>query len=271
MLCSHIISKIKLHKPVTKITRNNNLQTYHIHINGIVQGVGFRPMVYQLAKEMQLKGYVKNGSDGLHIFFNASQDVADLFFKRIKQQAPPKSKITSAIPNKIDEEEFTDFSIVVEEDKNEKQVLLSPDIAICTDCKNELHDKNNFRHHYAFITCTQCGPRYSIINDLPYERHNTAMQKFVMCKSCNDEYNNVSDRRFFSQTNSCADCGIELAIHENNSDILSNNSEDILFHINNFFAQGKIIAVKGIGGYLLLCDANNAEAILLLRNRKHTR
>ncbi len=245
------------------------MQTYHIHINGIVQGVGFRPMVYNVAKEMQLNGYVKNRSDGVHIFFNASQDVADIFFKKIKQHSPAKSKIISAELNRIDDIIFADFSIVVEDDKKAKQVLLSPDIAMCTDCKRELHDKNNSRHRYAFITCTQCGPRYSIINNLPYERHNTAMQKFIMCKSCNDEYNTVTDRRFFSQTNSCADCGIELSLHENNINILTNNSEEVLSHIKSFFSRGKIIAVKGIGGYLLLCDANNATAIKLLRERKH--
>ncbi len=246
------------------------MQTHHIHINGIVQGVGFRPMVYQLAKELQLKGYVKNGSDGVHIFFNASEQQANSFFKRIKQETPPQSKIISSQLHNADYKIFTDFSIVVEEDAYvAKQVLLSPDTVICSSCKTELQDKNNRRYRYPFITCTQCGPRYSIINDLPYERHNTAMQQFVMCKNCNYEYNNVTDRRFFSQTNSCADCGIELAIQENNSDTLSNNSEDILFHINNFLLKGKIIAVKGIGGYLLLCDANNAAAIQLLRNRKH--
>ena len=246
------------------------MQTYHIHINGIVQGVGFRPMVYQFANEMQLKGYVKNGSDGVHVFFNASQDVSDLFFKKIKQEAPAKSKIISSTINKAAEKEFDDFKIVVDEDdKSAKKVLLSPDIALCADCRNELHGTNNHRHRYAFITCTQCGPRYSIINSLPYERHNTAMQKFVQCKNCNDEYNTVTDRRFFSQTNSCGDCGIELSLHENNNDILNNNFEEVLSHIKSFLSTGKIIAVKGIGGYLLLCDANNSAAIQLLRERKH--
>ena len=146
---------------------------------------------------------------------------------------------------------------------------MSPDTAICAACRNELHDVNNRRYRYPFITCTQCGPRYSIINSLPYERHGTSMQKFSMCKSCNDEYNNVTDRRFFSQTNSCADCGIELRTWENASSVLSNDSETVLLNIRGFLQHGKILAVKGIGGYLLLCDANNASSIQLLRNRKH--
>jgi hydrogenase maturation protein HypF len=245
------------------------METYHIHINGIVQGVGFRPFVFQLAKQMQLNGYVKNGSDGVHVFLNTSDEIADLFFKIIKEQAPKQSKIISCQINKIADKVFTDFSIVVEEDSFEKNVLMSPDKAICDNCKSELYNINNRRYRYPFITCTQCGPRYSIINKLPYERHSTSMGKFAMCKNCNDEYNNAEDRRFFSQTNSCGECGIKLSLYNNDSKLFSNNSEEILLQIKNILEQGKIIAVKGIGGYLLLCNANNADSIQLLRNRKH--
>ena len=227
-------------------------------------------MVYHLAKEMQMKGYVKNGSDGVHVFFNASEKEANLFLKKIKQTALKQSRIISSELSEAEDTIFTDFSIVVEKnDRTEKQVLLSPDITICPACKIELNDINNRRFRYPFITCTHCGPRYSIINNLPYERHNTSMQKFTMCKRCNDEYNNVADRRFFSQTNSCDDCGIKLSIYKNGSSIIAGNSEKVLLQIKNFLNQGKILAVKGIGGYLLLCDANNTETIQLLRNRKH--
>jgi len=245
------------------------LETYHIHINGIVQGVGFRPFIYQLAKQIELNGYVKNGNDGVHIFFNASEKIANSFLKKIKQEAPKQSKIISLELYKIVNRIFTGFSIEVEEDICEKKVLISSDKAICNNCKNELHDISNRRYRYPFITCTQCGPRYSIINALPYERFNTSMQKFTMCKNCSDEYNNVDDRRFFSQTNSCNDCGIELSIHENASAIISGNSEEILSHTKDLLQRGKIIAVKGIGGYLLLCDANSSDSIQLLRRRKH--
>ena len=246
------------------------METYHIHINGIVQGVGFRPMVYKLANEMQLKGYVKNGSDGVHVFINASDDVANLFLKKIIQDSPRQSKIIFSGIYKVANKIFSDFLIIVEKDDDcEKQVLISPDVAICNACKIELHDINNRRSRYPFVTCTQCGPRYSIINNLPYDRQGTAMQKFAMCKSCSEEYNDVNDRRFFSQTNSCANCAIKLSIHENDSFILWNNSEDVLSKIKIFLQQGKIIAVKGVGGYLLLCDANNLESIQQLRSRKH--
>jgi hydrogenase maturation protein HypF len=245
------------------------LRTFQIHINGIVQGVGFRPMVYQLATEMQLKGYVQNGNDGVNIVFNAFEDEASLFFKKLKIAAPPHAKIISSQIKEIANHIFADFSIVVDKaHAGAKQVLISPDAAICPDCRAELHDSNNRRYRYPFITCTRCGPRYSIIDSLPYERHTTSMQSFTMCKSCTDEYHNVANRRFFSQTNSCADCGIELQLFENTPSILSNNAERVLSHIKEFLRQGKILAVKGIGGYLLFCSADNPEAIQLLRSRK---
>ena len=223
------------------------MNTYHIHINGIVQGVGFRPMVYQLAKQMLLNGYAKNGSDGVHVFFNASDEDANVFFKKIKQQAPQQSKIISAELNKTTDETFADFKILVEDDDScTKKVLLSPDVAICVSCKNELHDVSNRRYRYPFITCTQCGPRYSIINSLPYERHGTAMQKFTQCKICADEYNAVTDRRFFSQTNSCVECGIQLRLHENDSAVLTSNAEEVLSNIKKNLQQGKIIDRKSV-------------------------
>lgn len=244
--------------------------TYHIHINGIVQGVGFRPLVYQLAREMHLEGYVKNGNDGVHIFFNASVRDASLFFTRIRQSAPAQSEIISSILASSEETPFSGFSILVgEENSPAKQVLLTPDVAICASCKSELHDTTDRRYRYPFITCTHCGPRYSIINDLPYERHNTSMQRFSMCKDCSSEYEDIENRRFFSQTNSCSDCGIKLSLWKSAFPEMTGNSEEILLYIKNFLREGKILAVKGIGGYLLLCDAANIRSLQLLRNRKH--
>ncbi|MGZ3925494.1 MAG: carbamoyltransferase HypF [Mucilaginibacter sp.] len=246
------------------------METYHIHINGIVQGVGFRPMIYQLAKKLNLNGYVKNDSDGINIFFNATADIAKRFLKKIKRAAPEKAEIISAELFRVNEQIYVDFTILVEDnDTCKKRVLLSPDMALCPKCRAELHDASNRRYRYPFITCTQCGPRYSILNGLPYERHTTAMQPFTMCDSCSDEYRDINDRRFFSQTNSCADCGIKLSLYEDASSVVTNDTESVLSHIKNQLQQGKIIAVKGIGGYLLLCDANNSEAIRVLRARKY--
>lgn len=246
------------------------MQTHHIHINGIVQGVGFRPMVYQVATQFQLQGYVQNGSDGVHIFFNATEEMAQIFFKTIKEKAPTQSKVISARLMAADKKVFEKFSILVEEeDSTTKKVLISPDTAICSLCKTELKDKENRRYRYPFITCTQCGPRYSIINKIPYERQDTSMQPFAMCMHCKQEYENVNDRRFFSQTNSCSICGISIKIIDKNDAALIGNTDEVLLKINSVLKAGGIIAVKGIGGYLLLCNANNPGVIQLLRNRKN--
>ncbi|ASU33132.1 carbamoyltransferase HypF [Mucilaginibacter xinganensis] len=246
------------------------METFHIHVNGIVQGVGFRPMIYHLAKKLNLKGYVKNDSNGVNIFFNASASEAIGFLKRIKLAAPAKSKIIAAELFRVPDQIYFDFTIRVEDNKaSGKQVLLSPDTATCPNCLAELNDAKNRRYRYPFITCTECGPRYSIMNSLPYERHNTAMQAFTMCKSCRDEYKDINSRRFFSQTNSCTDCGMKLMLYNDATTIISTDTETILSRIKNNLQQGEIIAVKGIGGYLLFCDANNAQAIRTLRARKY--
>lgn len=243
--------------------------TFDLHINGIVQGVGFRPMVYQLAKDMQLNGYVKNGGDGVHVCFNATKTEAELFLKKIKRSFPPLAKVISVSLNQTEEKIFTGFSILVEEDNGNRQVLIAPDIALCDNCRKELYDKSNHRYRYPFITCTQCGPRYSIIQSLPYERNNTAMECFGMCDNCLEEYNEVTDRRFFSQTNSCNDCGIELSMYDNKKQLVEKGNKEVLQSITHLLKEGNIIAIKGVGGYLLLCDAANEDAIKLLRQRKH--
>ena len=244
--------------------------TYHIHINGIVQGVGFRPMIYNLAEKLQLNGYVKNDNDGVNIFFNATAAEADFFLGRIKLDAPKQAKIISAELTKIPDQFYIDFNILVEDNNGcAKQVLLSPDIAMCKECRTELHEPKNRRYRYPFITCTQCGPRYSIVNGLPYERHATSMQTFKMCDQCYEEYHDINNSRFYSQTNSCQSCGIKLFLYSNDSSIDEGDNEAILSRIRSLLDAGKIVAIKGIGGYLLLCDANNTLAIGALRARKH--
>lgn len=185
------------------------------------------------------------------------------------RNAPPPSKIVSSFLSKSDPKNFKEFSILVEEDEEKKQVLLSPDAGICTTCQEELLAKKNRRYRYPFITCAQCGPRYSIIQHLPYERQGTTMQPFIMCEDCSNEYEDAANRRFFSQTNSCANCGVKMSLWENATSLLFNDTEKVFQHIQTLLQQGKILAVKGIGGYLLMCDANNSNTIQLLRSRKH--
>lgn len=227
-------------------------------------------MVYQLATTMQLNGWVKNDSDGVQICFNASAPIADSFFEKLKEQAPAQSKIISATLVKVKNSPFTDFRIIIDEtNRKGRQVLITPDTALCTTCKSELDDPVNRRYRYPFITCTQCGPRYSIVTSLPYDRSHTAMQPFQMCNTCKKEYDHAADRRFYSQTNSCAECGIELRLYRDESTALPYAPEAILLQIKKYLGEGKIIALKGVGGYLLLCDANKSETIELLRSRKH--
>ena len=239
---------------------------YHIHISGQVQGVGFRPFIYNLAKKMNIIGTVSNGTDGVHIQIGAvNKEICDLFTDHLLADAPPRSKILSIDITEIDNFYFTDFNIIHSESKGDKNVHLSPDFGICEKCAEELFDPNNRRFQYPFITCTQCGPRLSVVHDIPYDREFTSMSAFTMCLECQQEYDNPDDRRYFSQTNSCATCGIQLKI-SSHPDIIES---EIINHIVRELKSGKIAAVKGIGGYLLLCDASNSQAIQTLRARKN--
>ncbi len=196
--------------------------TFHLHIKGRVQGVGFRPHVYKCAVEKNISGYVSNEADGLHVIFNhSSQKTANAFAEIIIQNAPAKAIIQSWHLKEINDQDFHEFSIRVQESNAQPNLLISPDFAMCAQCNQEFHDSTNRRYQYPFITCTLCGPRYSIMKQLPYERHLTTMESFIQCTECQQEYDDVNDRRYFSQTNSCGTCGIQLSWHsKHNSDVL---------------------------------------------------
>ena len=246
------------------------MKTYHIHIMGQVQGVGFRPYVYRLAHIVAVTGEVYNGIDGVHIFFNATEIVAKAFYESLINDAPAISHITSSSIKETSDRSFQEFRIVRSEYEGAYQVLLSPDFALCEGCRKELknEDGSNRRGGYPFITCTNCGPRYSIIHRLPYDRENTSMRSFEMCQACDHEYDKPSDRRYYSQTNSCTACGVKLMLYSNKKELLLTEYDKIISSAANLLAQGKIIAVKGIGGYLLICDAANKGSISRLRHFK---
>lgn len=250
------------------------LTTFHIHIQGIVQGVGFRPFVYQLALKQGLKGWVNNSNDGVHIEITTTKIIAKQFLQSIFEQLPPLAVVTQHSFNEIEFKEYTSFEIEESNDKTKPKLLLTPDVALCDDCKEELHNPKNRRFQYHFITCTNCGPRYSIIHKLPYDRPNTTMQPFKMCTVCSEEYNNPMERRHFSQTNSCPECKVEIQLFQipdtkfQNPNPITENFTDIDYLVSQWI-QGKIIAIKGIGGYLLTCDATNVQAVETLRIRKH--
>ncbi len=233
-----------------------------------MQGVGFRPFVHQVAKRFDLNGEIKNGSDGLHIHFNSSAIISKKFYACILNKAPKNAVITFSEILETAQKAFVNFSIVLEENSAVINVLLSPDLSPCAECLQEMNDPANRRYQYPFITCTCCGPRYSIIKSLPYERINTTMCEFEMCAKCRAEYNDTENRRYFSQTNSCGNCGIKMKFHFEDG-ATEERQDKIIEMALQQLKDGKIVAVKGGGGYLLLCDAANETAIELLRKRKH--
>ena len=245
------------------------MQTYHIHIRGRVQGVGFRPFVCRLAAQYGLTGTVANSTDGLHILFNAGEEQADDFYREIISQAPEHAVITHHESGKTSYINFSRFHIIESLTDAAPDLLITPDIAICATCRTELTQNNNRRNSYPFTTCLHCGPRYSIITKIPYDRQNTTMAHINMCDTCSREYHDLQDRRHYSQTNSCPDCAIQMHLYDDQRNEPIEDQTEIINSLVSSISSGKIAAVKGIGGYLLLCDATNEDTIDTLRKRKH--
>ncbi len=243
--------------------------SFHIHVKGLVQGVGFRPFVYRLAKKMNINGWVNNTNEGVIIEFNASALDTAQFYHEITHHPPKNAIITSHNISKIPHKNFTEFLILQSNGKAKPNLLLTPDIAICDECKNEIINPLNKRNGYAFTTCLNCGPRYSIVTSLPYDRSNTSMSELSMCTDCTIEYEDVHNHRHFSQTNSCKSCAIKMHLYASSKTEIKCGDDVIIDKVVEAFLTGKIVAVKGIGGYLLLCDATNANAIATLRNKKY--
>ena len=242
------------------------MKTFHIHIKGIVQGIGFRPYVYQFCTSKNLKGWVNNTTDGVHIQINLLPEKTEEIVKELIANVPPLAHITSTILTEVAFKDYTTFKIISSESNQKPTLLLTPDYATCDACSTELFTEQNRRSNYPFITCTYCGPRYSIVKKLPYDRENTSMNPFVMCPTCKSEYENPLDRRYFSQTNSCPNCAITMTLYEDGK--IQPNFTAIDYIIQQWH-KGKIIAIKGIGGYLLTCDATNSSVIKRLRILKN--
>lgn len=242
-------------------------QRYVLEITGIVQGVGFRPFIYSFAKSMNLKGWVSNTGKGVIIEFEGSDiDINDLT-EKIKEQAPPLSIIKDIQVKELTSKGYKNFEIRHSIEDTKKQVFISPDVSICSDCANELYNSNDHRYMYPFINCTNCGPRFTIIRDIPYDRKNTTMNIFPMCEKCEGEYTNPLDRRYHAQPVSCYDCGPSLKLLDSQRNEVK--TDDYISFIRKEIMQGKIAAIKGIGGYHLACDAYNTYAVGRLRQRKH--
>lgn len=244
-------------------------KSVEIIISGRVQGVGFRPFVYNLAKKHNIKGFVTNVEKGVYIQAVANENILDTFYNQILAQKPRSSEIISSQKTEfIATEKFDDFVIKPTATNLLIDIPLTPDFAICESCSNEILDAKNPRYYYPFTTCTQCGPRYSITKKFPFERINNSIDEFTICDNCLQEYKNSDDIRFHSQTNSCPNCGITLKFTTNSGEIVSQSNTVIFKIIAEKLALGKIIALKNTAGYLLICDATNEAAIKELRVRK---
>lgn len=245
------------------------MPSYHIHIEGQVQGVGFRPHVFRMAKRLGLNGWVSNGADGVHVEISGFEDSCNVFINELREQPPHLARITNQQIYLIENPGFDDFKIRESISDAKPNLLLTPDLGLCDKCREEVKNSLDRRHQYAFTTCIHCGPRYSIVKSLPYDRENTSMREFEMCPSCKEEYNDPENRRYYSQTNSCPHCGVDLLLTDNRGKILNGKDSEVLDKTIDLLHRGKIVAVKGIGGYLLVTDATNAKAIQTLREKKH--
>ncbi len=246
------------------------MQGARIHITGIVQGVGFRPFVYNLATRLNLNGWVRNTSAGVDIEVDGEQDVLDAFVKALRDEAPPLSRIDGFSASFRPANGFRSFDIVHSESVEGAFQPISPDVAVCDDCLRELFDPNDRRYRYPFINCTNCGPRFTIIKDIPYDRPKTTMAGFKLCSDCEREYTDPTNRRFHAQPVACPVCGPKVWL-ENSSDVEGQTSflsDDAILETRRLLADGKIVAVKGLGGFHLACDATNAKSVTELRNRK---
>ena len=238
-----------------------------LEIKGIVQGVGFRPFVYQLANKYSIKGEVANTSSGVSISIEGTRESIESFCGDLADKTPPLAYITKISVNSKPLEGFKNFSIVKSREQSFISTLISPDVSICDDCLRELFDPDDRRYQYPFINCTNCGPRYTIIDNIPYDRPNTSMKHFKMCKKCQAEYDDPEDRRFHAQPNACAKCGPHVALYDNTKrEIPCRNPVD---RASSFLKQGYIVAIKGLGGFHLAVDAENSDAVALLRRRKN--
>ncbi|MFM8914335.1 MAG: carbamoyltransferase HypF, partial [Flammeovirgaceae bacterium] len=245
------------------------MKAYHVHIEGQVQGVGFRPFVYRLANEMNLGGWVSNGTDGVHIEVEGEDRAAKMFLQAVVRNAPPSARITRHVAFEMPVRSHSGFFIKKSKEEGVPSLLVTPDLALCDDCKEEIIDAKNRRYQYAFTTCTNCGPRYSIMTAVPYDRAQTSMRPFGMCEKCYEEYETPTNRRFYSQTNSCPTCAVTVSLCEKSGKVITQETPELVSRTVQFLQNGKTIAIKAIGGYLLLCDARNEKAIEALRTRKH--
>ena len=243
-----------------------DLEARRLQVNGIVQGVGFRPFVFQLAARYGLKGEVANTSAGVIIQIEGPAERLSAFEKDLSAKSPPLAHIVEIQSHPQPLQNYADFRITPSRGQAAMATLISPDVAVCDDCLREMFDPSDRRYRYPFINCTNCGPRYTIIDDIPYDRPKTSMRHFSMCPLCRAEYDDPLNRRFHAQPNACRDCGPQVSLWDDRLQPVS--TPDPVAGAAELIRRGQIVAVKGLGGYHLAVDALNAEAVARLRRRK---
>ncbi len=245
-----------------------NIVTKKYLINGIVQGVGFRPFVYKEAIDLDLKGWVLNSSEGVTIEVQGTKESISNLIKVIKFQHPPLASIKSIkLIYSKKKSTYSEFKILESKSNNNRNTLIAPDFNVCDDCLKEVFNQQDRRYKYPFINCTNCGPRFSIIQDIPYDRKHTTMKSFVMCDECQKEYDNPLDRRFHAQPTACKECGPKVSLVDKSGTNLYSEDEAISQTVK-LLKSGKIIAIKSLGGFHLVIDPSNSNAIDELRKRK---
>jgi hydrogenase maturation protein HypF len=250
---------------MSKVTRQS-LKSVSISVRGIVQGVGFRPFVYGLAVEHNLKGWVYNTSEDVKIEVEGETEAVEQFERELETKAPPLAHIENITIEHHPPLGYKNFEIRHSQAQEGKYQLISPDVATCQACLGELLDPEDRRYRYPFTNCTNCGPRFTIIEDMPYDRPKTTMRYFQMCPQCQAEYDNPLDRRFHAQPNACPQCGPQVELVDNQGNMVTELSP--IAAASQLLKEGKIVAIKGLGGFLLACDATNDTAVKTLRHRK---
>ncbi len=254
----------------------NSLTRRQITLRGVVQGVGFRPFVFNLAERLGLTGWVRNHSGGVDVEVEGAAEVVQQFILALCTEAPPLARIESIEAHEAGPVGYTGFEIRPSETQTDRYQLILPDVATCPDCLREIFDPENRRYRYPFTNCTHCGPRFTILADLPYDRANTTMRVFPMCADCRREYDDPRNRRFHAQPNACPACGPQLQIiSASHVDGVAgtqpagfDSQRDVISQAVGLLRQGRILAIKGLGGFQLVCDALNPQAVQTLRQRK---
>jgi hydrogenase maturation protein HypF len=241
-------------------------QRLRVSLRGAVQGVGFRPFVYRLAGELKLTGCVNNTGEGVHVEVEGPLEALKQFLSRLEREKPPQSHIQSLESSWLEAKGWVGFTIM-ESQIRSKSAVVVPDIATCEECRQEIVDPANRRYRYPFTNCTHCGPRYSIVESVPYDRANTTMKRFGMCPACLAEYHDPANRRFHAQPNACPDCGPHIELWDADGRTLESKEAALKAGVEAV-RSGNILAMKGLGGFQLLADARNQEAIMRLRERK---